>query len=101
MGNQKFIISSFSVLRKARFFPDVFVFLYKQDSANSLHWKARKALVPASFAVPFSLCVVHKESLCPSSGGINRLMLMTPDMSWKIATNLTELRTLLQREVNL
>jgi hypothetical protein len=23
---------------------------------------------------PFSLCVIHNESLCPSSGGINRLM---------------------------
>jgi hypothetical protein len=26
---------------------------------------------------PFSLCVIHKEGLCPSSGGINRLMMMT------------------------
>jgi hypothetical protein len=25
---------------------------------------------------PFSLCVIHKEGLCPSSGGINRLMMM-------------------------
>jgi hypothetical protein len=25
----------------------------------------------------FSLCVIHKEGLCPSSGGINRLMMMT------------------------
>jgi hypothetical protein len=25
---------------------------------------------------PFSLCVIHKEGLCPSSGDINRLMLM-------------------------
>jgi hypothetical protein len=25
---------------------------------------------------PFSLCVIHKESLCPSSGDINRLMMM-------------------------
>jgi hypothetical protein len=24
----------------------------------------------------FSLCVTHKEGLCPSSGGINRLMMM-------------------------
>jgi hypothetical protein len=23
-----------------------------------------------------SLCVMHKEGLCPSSGGINRLMMM-------------------------
>jgi hypothetical protein len=25
---------------------------------------------------PFSLCVIHKEGLCPSSGDINRLMNM-------------------------
>jgi hypothetical protein len=24
----------------------------------------------------FSLCVIHKERLCPSSGDINRLMMM-------------------------
>jgi hypothetical protein len=49
-----------------------------------------KPLVPAAFAVvstnpkwarvvgycPFSLCVIHKEGLCPSSGDINRLMMM-------------------------
>jgi hypothetical protein len=27
---------------------------------------------------PFSLCVFHKEGLCPSSGDINRLMMMIP-----------------------
>jgi hypothetical protein len=25
---------------------------------------------------PFSLCVIHKEGLCPSIGDINRLMMM-------------------------
>jgi hypothetical protein len=51
-----------------------------------------KPLVPALFAVvsihqyalgprgvgygPFSLCVIHKGGLCPSSGDINRLMMM-------------------------
>jgi hypothetical protein len=50
-----------------------------------------KPLVPAAFAVvsthqpalglcggygPLSLCVSHKESLCPSSGDINRLMMI-------------------------
>jgi hypothetical protein len=25
---------------------------------------------------PLSLCVTHKEGLCPSSGGINRLMMI-------------------------
>jgi hypothetical protein len=29
---------------------------------------------------PFSLCVIHKEGLCPSSGDINRLMMMTITM---------------------
>jgi hypothetical protein len=24
----------------------------------------------------FSLCIIHKEDLCPSSGNINRLMMM-------------------------
>jgi hypothetical protein len=38
-----------------------------------------KPLVPAAFAVvstPFSLCVIHKEGLGPSSGDISRLMMM-------------------------
>jgi hypothetical protein len=50
-----------------------------------------KPLVPAAFAVvstqqpalgpsggygPFSLCAIHKEDLCPSSGDINSLMMM-------------------------
>jgi hypothetical protein len=52
-----------------------------------------KPLVPAAFAVvsthqpalglrgglwPVLLCVIHKEGLCPSSGDINRLMMMKP-----------------------
>jgi hypothetical protein len=46
-----------------------------------------KPLVPAAFAVvsthqpalgygPFSVCVIHKEGICPSSGDINGLMMM-------------------------
>jgi hypothetical protein len=50
-----------------------------------------KPLIPAAFAVvstqqpalgrvvgygPLSLCVIHKKGLCPSSGGINKLMMM-------------------------
>jgi hypothetical protein len=50
-----------------------------------------KRLVPAAFAslalnnqhwgrvvgiVPFCLCVIHKDDLCPSSGNINMLMMM-------------------------
>jgi hypothetical protein len=27
---------------------------------------------------PFSLCVIHKEGLCPCSGDINRLMMKSP-----------------------
>jgi hypothetical protein len=30
---------------------------------------------------PFSLWVIHKEGLCPSSGDINRLMIMTNFMA--------------------
>jgi hypothetical protein len=56
MGDQKFIISSSSVLGKVR-----------------------EAVGPAVFAVVSTLCVIHKEGLCPSSGDINRLMMiMTP-----------------------
>jgi hypothetical protein len=29
---------------------------------------------------PFSLCVIHKEGLCPSSGDINRLMMTCPNI---------------------
>jgi hypothetical protein len=47
-----------------------------------------KPLVPAAITIvrthqalvvgygPFSLCVIHKKGLCPSSGDINRLMMM-------------------------
>jgi hypothetical protein len=48
-----------------------------------------KPMVPAAFAVvsthpywarvvgygPFSICIIHKEGLCPRSGDINRLMM--------------------------
>jgi cellulose synthase/poly-beta-1,6-N-acetylglucosamine synthase-like glycosyltransferase len=30
---------------------------------------------------PISLCVVHREGLCPSSGGINRLMMLICEVS--------------------
>jgi hypothetical protein len=37
---------------------------------------------------PFTLCVIHKEVLCPSSGDINRLMMLKDlsihrDRKWK------------------
>jgi hypothetical protein len=54
MGDQKFINSSSSVLGW---------------STNS-HWARVVAYGP------FSLCVIHKDGLWPSSGDINRLMMM-------------------------
>jgi hypothetical protein len=32
---------------------------------------------------PFSLCVIHKEGLCPSSGDINRLTMMMTKHTWR------------------
>jgi hypothetical protein len=32
---------------------------------------------------PFSLCLIHKEGLCPSSGDINRLMMRKLNKCWK------------------
>jgi hypothetical protein len=55
MGDQKFIILSSFVLRKAPTKP---------------HW-ARVV----GYGL-FSLCAIHKEGLCPSSGDINRLMML-------------------------
>jgi hypothetical protein len=31
---------------------------------------------------PFSLCVIHKEGLCPSSGDINQLMMMMTQINF-------------------
>jgi hypothetical protein len=33
---------------------------------------------------PFSLCVIHKEGLCPSSGDINRPMMMMMNINLRI-----------------
>jgi hypothetical protein len=49
-------------------------------SSSSVHQKARYA-VPSDWARvvgygPFSLCVIYKEGLRPSSGGINGLVMM-------------------------
>jgi hypothetical protein len=61
-----------------------------------LHASYGTLLVAAAFAVviihqsalrlrgghgPFSSCVIHKEDLCPSSGDINRLMIMYINLS--------------------
>jgi hypothetical protein len=57
---------------------------------NYLLRASQGTLIPAAFAVvsthqpalgargvgTFSLCVIHKEGLCPSSGDINRLMMI-------------------------
>jgi hypothetical protein len=37
---------------------------------------------------PFSLCVIHKEGLCPSSGDINRLMMIIL-ISYKLCSDLS------------
>jgi hypothetical protein len=60
MGDQKFITSSSSVLRKAAF------------AVVTTHQPAQG---PRGYG-PFSLCIIHKKGLCPSSGDINRLMMM-------------------------
>jgi hypothetical protein len=70
MGDQKCIISSSSVLRKARQAVDPG---YVVVSTHQ-HW-ARAV----SYG-PFFLCVIHKEGLCPSRGDINRLMMMKVDL---------------------
>jgi hypothetical protein len=56
------------------------------SQAPSCYGRHAKPLAAVAFAVaangpviPFSLCVIHKESLCPSSEGINRLMMMVID----------------------
>jgi hypothetical protein len=66
MGDQKFVISSFT-LRHVKPLGR----LHLQSLAPTYpHW-ARVAVYG-----PFYFCVIHKESLCPSSGDINRLMMM-------------------------
>jgi hypothetical protein len=47
---------------------------------SRLHWQSLKPTNPhwpcmVGFS-PFSLCVIHKEGLCPSSGDVNRLMMV-------------------------
>jgi hypothetical protein len=47
---------------------------------------------------PFSLCVIHKEGLCPSSGDINRLiMMMTMKLCQPLLLSMTFGQTLLAR----
>jgi hypothetical protein len=76
MGDQKFIITSSAVLwqhvKQSR--------LHLQSLApTNPHW-AR--MVDYG---PFSLCVIHKEGLCPSRGDINKLMMMMMMMMMKFS----------------
>jgi hypothetical protein len=48
--------------------------LYLQSLATNPHWARVVGYGP------FSVCVIHKEGLYPSSGDINRLMMITTSM---------------------
>jgi hypothetical protein len=52
---------------------------FKPTVRNNPHWARVVGYGP------FSLCVIHKEGLCPSSGDINRLVMM---MSFLILCNI-------------
>jgi hypothetical protein len=66
MGDQKFIISSLCALEGTL------------SRWSRLHLQTLASINPHWARVvgfgPFSLCVIHKEDLCPSSGDINRLI---------------------------
>jgi hypothetical protein len=50
----------------------------KNNKPTKLHWARMVGYGP------FSLCVIHKEGLCPSSGDINRLvMIMMKEKRYK------------------
>jgi hypothetical protein len=67
MSDQKFIISSSSVLRKA---------LHLQSLApTNPHWTR---------VVGYGPWVIHKEGVCSSSGDINRLMMMNKETLFQI-----------------
>jgi hypothetical protein len=50
---------------------------YMSESPTNSHWARVVGYGP------FSLWVIHKEGLCPSSGDINRLMMMS-ESAWFI-----------------
>jgi hypothetical protein len=69
MGDQKFVISSSSVLQKASL--SRWYRLHLQSCApTNPHWACVVGYGP------FSFCVIPKEGLCPSSEVINGLMMM-------------------------
>jgi hypothetical protein len=68
MGDQKFIISCFE--RRVKSLVLAAFAIVSTHQYPHPHW-ARVVGYGT-----FSLCVIHKEGLCPSSGDINRLMMM-------------------------
>jgi hypothetical protein len=67
-------------------------------------------LVPAVFVVvgthlmarvvgygPFSLYVIHKEGLCPSSGGNNRLMMIHNEVLYPSSENINAIMIIINR----
>jgi hypothetical protein len=71
IGDQKFIISSSSVLLRA-----------SEDTLSRWSRQHLQSLAPTNphwarvvGYGPFSLCVIHKEGLCSSSAGINMLLM--------------------------
>jgi hypothetical protein len=72
MGDQNFIVSNSSRHVKAR--PGCIYTLYIIVICTFATTNQHRARVVGYGA--FSLCVMHKEGMCASSGGINRLMMM-------------------------
>jgi hypothetical protein len=68
MGDQKFIISSSEVSRWSRLH-------FQSVGPTNPHWTRVESYGP------FSLCVIHKEGMGPSSGDINRLMMNSDNKS--------------------
>jgi hypothetical protein len=69
MDDQKFVISSSSVLRR-----NVKLLILAAFKVVSLH---QSTLGPCGGGYGrFPLCLIHKEGLCPNNGDINRLMMM-------------------------
>jgi hypothetical protein len=83
MGDQKFVITS-SVLRKARH--DVSAAFVVVSPTNP-HWARVVGYGP------FWFCVIHKKDRCPSSGDINRLMMMVKRLRLMLFINTLKFMT--------
>jgi hypothetical protein len=83
MGDQKFVITS-SVLRKARH--DVSAAFVVVSPTNP-HWARVVGYGP------FWFCVIHKKGRCPSSGDINRLMMMVKRLRLMLFINTLKFMT--------